>query len=209
MPEPRGRLRPVAGLARRARSPCVGQRSSRVRRRDRARRRGLPPARRRRDLPGRPGRPAGPRPRRLRRRRTCGPNHGPTDVDRHDHDPLLLRPPHLRRPGRGAVRPGRRRAAARSRRASARATGFREVTVRFPNLFYRASRAIRVEFTLPGGKPRSSSDIRVGSAFTTFTAWAWGDAGRSTVRIVLPTRLRRRRLRRRHRPAHATVTASS
>ncbi len=64
---------------------------------------------------------------------------------------------------------------------------YREVTVRFPNLFYRASRAIRVEFTLPGGKPRSTSDIRVGSAFTTFTAWAWGDAGRSTVRIILPT----------------------
>jgi hypothetical protein len=64
--------------------------------------------------------------------------------------------------------------------------GFRAVTVRFPGLFYRASRSIRVEFTLPGGKPRTSSDIRVGSAFTTFTAWAWGDAGRSTVRISLP-----------------------
>ncbi len=64
--------------------------------------------------------------------------------------------------------------------------GFRSVTVRFPNLFYRGSRSLRVEFTLPGGKPRSSSDIRVGSAFTTFTTWAWGDAGRSTVRIVLP-----------------------
>jgi hypothetical protein len=64
--------------------------------------------------------------------------------------------------------------------------GYRAVTVRFPNLFYRASRSIRVEFTLPGGKPRTSSDIRVGSAFTTFTAWAWGDAGRSTVRIALP-----------------------
>jgi hypothetical protein len=64
---------------------------------------------------------------------------------------------------------------------------YREVTVRFPNLFYRASRSIRVEFTLPGGKPRSTSDIRVGSAFTTFTAWAWGDDGRSTVRILLPT----------------------
>jgi hypothetical protein len=64
--------------------------------------------------------------------------------------------------------------------------GYRAVTVRFPGLFYRASRSIRVEFTLPGGKPRTSSDIRVGSAFTTFTAWAWGDPGRSTVRIALP-----------------------
>ena len=65
-------------------------------------------------------------------------------------------------------------------------SGFREVTVRFPDLFYRSSRSIRVDFTLPGGKPRSASDIRVGSAFTTFTAWAWGDDGRSSVRIVLP-----------------------
>jgi hypothetical protein len=64
--------------------------------------------------------------------------------------------------------------------------GFRAVTVRFPNVFFRGSRDIRVDFALPGGKPRSSSDIRVGSAFTTFTAWAWGDDGRSTVRIVLP-----------------------
>jgi hypothetical protein len=65
-------------------------------------------------------------------------------------------------------------------------TDFAAVTVRFPDLYYRASRTVRVDFTLPGGKPRSSSDIRVGSAFTTFTAWAWGDDGRSTVRIVLP-----------------------
>jgi hypothetical protein len=65
-------------------------------------------------------------------------------------------------------------------------TDFAAVTVRFPDLFYRASRTVRVDFTLPGGKPRSNSDIRVGSAFTTFTAWAWGDDGRSTVRIVLP-----------------------
>jgi hypothetical protein len=65
-------------------------------------------------------------------------------------------------------------------------TDFAAVTVRFPDLFHGASRTVRVDFTLPGGKPRSSSDIRVGSAFTTFTAWAWGDDGRSTVRIVLP-----------------------
>ena len=65
--------------------------------------------------------------------------------------------------------------------------GYREVTVRMPNLFYRQSRGIRVDFTLPGAKPRSSGDVRVGRAFTTFTAWAWGDPGRSTVRIILPS----------------------
>ncbi len=64
--------------------------------------------------------------------------------------------------------------------------GFRAVTVRFPDLFYGRSRPVRVDFTLPGGVPRSGSDIRVGSAFTTFTAWAWGEAGRSSVRVVLP-----------------------
>ena len=63
---------------------------------------------------------------------------------------------------------------------------YREVVVRIPQLFYRQTRTMRVEFTLPGGKPRSSSDTRVGRAFTTFTAWAWGDARRGTVRIVLP-----------------------
>jgi hypothetical protein len=75
----------------------------------------------------------------------------------------------------------------RSIPASVRARdGFRAVTVSFPDLFYGRSREVRVDFTLPGGKPRSSSDIRVGSAFTTFTAWAWGDSGRSSVRVVLP-----------------------
>ena len=65
--------------------------------------------------------------------------------------------------------------------------GYREVRVRMPNLFYRQSRGIRVDFTLPGAKPRSSGDVRVGRAFTTFTAWAWGDPGRSSVRIILPS----------------------
>jgi len=37
---------------------------------------------------------------------------------------------------------------------------------------------------LPGGKPRSSSEIRVGPAFATFVAWAFGDRG--SVRIVVP-----------------------
>ncbi|HEY7702863.1 MAG TPA: hypothetical protein VIB02_11165, partial [Candidatus Limnocylindrales bacterium] len=63
----------------------------------------------------------------------------------------------------------------------------RQVTVRIPNLYYRQSRSMRVDFVLPGGKPRSDSDVRVGRAFTTFTAWAWGDANRGAVRIILPS----------------------
>ncbi len=63
---------------------------------------------------------------------------------------------------------------------------YRELEIVMPPLYYGRTRSIRVEFVIPGGKPRSSSDTRVGSAYTTFTSWAWGDTGRSTVRIVLP-----------------------
>ena len=40
------------------------------------------------------------------------------------------------------------------------------------------------DFELPGGKPRSASDVRVGAAFATFLAWAYGDSG--SVRIEIP-----------------------
>jgi len=62
----------------------------------------------------------------------------------------------------------------------------RLLTVRMPNVYFRQSRNIRIEYDLPSGKPRSSGDIRVGAAFATFTAWSWGDPGRSTVRVVMP-----------------------
>lgn len=64
--------------------------------------------------------------------------------------------------------------------------GSRRLTVRFPDLYYLRSRQIRVDYDLVAGAPRSDSDIRVGPAFATFTAWAFGDPRRSTVRIVLP-----------------------
>jgi hypothetical protein len=63
---------------------------------------------------------------------------------------------------------------------------YQALTVRMPGLYFRQSRNLRIEYVLPGGKPRSKSDVRVGAAFATFTAWAWGDAGRSTVRVVMP-----------------------
>lgn len=63
--------------------------------------------------------------------------------------------------------------------------GFGVLSVRFrSNLFYNQSLRIRITYDLPGGAPRSESDIRVGSAFATFYAWAFGDSG--DVRIVLP-----------------------
>lgn len=52
------------------------------------------------------------------------------------------------------------------------------------NLFFRQQATLRVTFELPGGKPRSESDVRVGRAFATFLAWAFGDSG--TVRIEVP-----------------------
>ncbi|MEO5939286.1 MAG: resuscitation-promoting factor Rpf1 domain-containing protein, partial [Candidatus Limnocylindrales bacterium] len=57
--------------------------------------------------------------------------------------------------------------------------------VRFRSaLFFQQTAKVRVAFDLPGGAPRSASDIRVGTAFATFVAWAFGDAG--SVRIVVP-----------------------
>lgn len=63
--------------------------------------------------------------------------------------------------------------------------GFSVLRVTFLNdLQYKKSTKFRVEYDLPGGAPRSASEIRVGSAFATFYAWAFGDRG--DVRIVIP-----------------------
>ena len=61
-------------------------------------------------------------------------------------------------------------------------------TVKFdlrPRLSYGQTAAVRVDYDLPDGGPRSSSPIRVGRAFATFVAFAHGD-DRATVKIVLP-----------------------
>ena len=84
---------------------------------------------------------------------------------------------------------------ARSIRASAggaplrvstlKADGYLRVEVRLPrSIFFRESAKVRVTFELPGGAPRSKSEVRVGPAFATFVAWAFGDRG--SVRIVVP-----------------------
>ncbi len=66
-----------------------------------------------------------------------------------------------------------------------RREGYRLVTVRLPqNLYYQQTTDIRLTFDLPGGKPRSSSDVRVGPAFASFLAWAFGDRG--TIRVDVP-----------------------
>ncbi len=54
------------------------------------------------------------------------------------------------------------------------------------DLNYQQTQRVLITFDLPGGAPRSDSRIRVGEAFSSFYAWALGDAGRSSVTIVIP-----------------------
>jgi hypothetical protein len=64
---------------------------------------------------------------------------------------------------------------------------FARATVQLASqLDYRETARLEVRYDLPGGQPRSRSDIRVGVAFATFYAWAHGDDGLSRVRVVLP-----------------------
>jgi hypothetical protein len=63
--------------------------------------------------------------------------------------------------------------------------GYRLVAVFFrTGLFFGQAATVRLRFDLPGGKPRSDSDVRVGPAFASFIAWSFGDTG--TVRIDVP-----------------------
>jgi hypothetical protein len=64
-------------------------------------------------------------------------------------------------------------------------SGFAVLDVVFgSDLLFGQTRKFRVQYDLPGGAPRSESDIRVGSAFATFYAWAFGDRG--DVKISVP-----------------------
>ena len=67
--------------------------------------------------------------------------------------------------------------------------GYRLITVLFgEKLYFGETERLRLSFELPAGRPRSQSDVRVGPAFATFTAWAFGDAGK--VRIEVPSDFR-------------------
>ncbi len=66
-----------------------------------------------------------------------------------------------------------------------RREAYRLVTILFrTNIFFQQQARVRLTFDLPAGKPRSSSDVRVGPAFASFLAWAFGDTG--TVRVDIP-----------------------
>ena len=89
--------------------------------------------------------------------------------------------------------PGRRAA---SGSTSPERDGYRLVTVLFRDghLLRRVGGGPARPSTSPAGKPRSASDVRVGAAFATFMAWAFGDRGHGPGRG--PGRLRRRHQRR-------------
>ena len=63
--------------------------------------------------------------------------------------------------------------------------GYRMVTVLFRgDIWFKETARVQLTFDLPAGKPRSASEVRVGKAFATFVAWAFGDRG--TVRVEVP-----------------------
>ena len=76
---------------------------------------------------------------------------------------------------------------ARDRTTSQAKTGYRLLTVQFASRLYVGQTAhLHVAYLLPAGAPRSTSQVRVGAASTTFVAWAFGDRG--TVEVDVPAR---------------------
>jgi hypothetical protein len=90
-----------------------------------------------------------------------------------------------------AIHPEARNVAARDGSTKLRtrvepADGYSVLDVRFrASLFFGQTTRLRITYDLPSGKPRSASDIRIGSAFITFVAWAFGDTG--SVKVVVPS----------------------
>lgn len=53
-------------------------------------------------------------------------------------------------------------------------------------IYYGGTAEFTLTFDVPGGDPRSDSDVRVNPAYAAFVVWAWGDPGLSDVSIALP-----------------------
>ncbi len=64
-------------------------------------------------------------------------------------------------------------------------TGYRLLSVEFSSRLYAGETAhVQLSYVLPAGAPRSASSVRVGAAYSTFVAWAFGDRG--TVEVDVP-----------------------
>ncbi len=64
---------------------------------------------------------------------------------------------------------------------------FTEVRVRLrANLYFRRTTTFTLRYDLVGGKPRSTSPVRVTQAFVTFGVWAFGDRNLGTVEVRMP-----------------------
>jgi hypothetical protein len=55
------------------------------------------------------------------------------------------------------------------------------------SLFYRQSRTVTLEYSLPGGEPRSEADVMVNGAHISFPVFAFGDSGATQVTVSLPS----------------------
>lgn len=65
-------------------------------------------------------------------------------------------------------------------------TGADLLEIRLPKkLFYNRSVDVRIEYDIPGDKPRAESIFRVNPAYANFSVVAWGDPGRVEVVVIL------------------------
>ncbi len=54
-------------------------------------------------------------------------------------------------------------------------------------LFYQQSVTVRLDFDIPGEDPRGDTSFRINPAYISFGAYGWGDPGRVTVKVVVPS----------------------
>ncbi len=76
-------------------------------------------------------------------------------------------------------------AGARDRATTEPRSGYRLLAIEFHTRLYAGQTAhVHLAYVLPAGAPRSTSGVRVGAAYSTFVAWAFGDRG--TVEVDVP-----------------------
>lgn len=71
------------------------------------------------------------------------------------------------------------------RSSTAGGRAMRNIRVNSARLWYGQTRTIKLRYTLPAGKPRSASEVRINPAFFSFCGLGYGRTG-GTVRVVIP-----------------------